>query len=338
MEAREELKDLPRKLFIKWLSVSFAIMTIIVAGVTYNLYSYFLLFGDMKGYGQFTAQAIKTTVLFGYYFGFLPGLIIRWSSPAVTFIIASFTTLTSFIVLGYISTLSKGGNLQWLSMMFFLFIGSMSGSFATICSIVSTVINFPRVLGYVVMAILIGYYKVAPYFEFTIRVTFFPDTDYFTYFIIIGSATALVQFLAAFFIRNEYIDDKFQNSMKKQDSISLIMFAVIEIGFFIVFFISSTVNGDWVTGCYAFLVTMVLNFVVLIFAAIIINNRVTRMRSRSITLRFRRLAFRNVMFFDYLRDVKFFCLLLSNFIIIGVGSTFTFNVVKTATSKCLKTS
>jgi hypothetical protein len=333
MDVRERLGELPSVLFIKWLSVPYAIMTIIISGVSYNLYSYFQLFGKIQGYGEFTQVAIKTTVLFGYYFGFLPGLIIKWTSPATTFIISSFATLVSFVTLAYMSQLEEGGGFQWFLMLFMLFIGSMSGSFATITSIVSTVLNFPRMLGYVVMAILIGYYKAAPYFEFSVRVTFFKDTDYFWYFIGLGTIVSLVQFSAAFAIRTTHIDDKFQNLMKDQDNTSLLMFAVVEIIFFGAFYISSIMYEQWHIGAYCFFAVIVINFIVLIFSAILIYNRITRMRSRSITLRFPKLSFKNILFFEYLKEIKFMCLLASTFIVIGVTSTYTYNIFQTAIGK-----
>ena len=62
-------------------------------------------------------------------------------------------------------------------MILMLFIGAMSGSIATIGAIVTSVKNFPRIAGMLIVVIMISYLKVAPYFEFSVRSAFFSEVS-----------------------------------------------------------------------------------------------------------------------------------------------------------------
>jgi hypothetical protein len=137
MNIQKELKDLPGQLATKWVGVPYSIMTVLLAGASYNLLAYFQQIGVAQGYGKETMTTIKYVVLFGYYLGLIPGLIVKVFNPTCTFIIAAVAALISFSTLGFIADNGNGEAGYWVLMMFMLFIGAMSGSLATIGAIVT---------------------------------------------------------------------------------------------------------------------------------------------------------------------------------------------------------
>ena len=101
MDIKKKLEEVPMKLVVKWLGIPYAIMTVLVAGASYNLFAYFQQIGAAQGYGKGTMTLIKYTVLFGYYFGLGPGLIVKTMRPLFSFLVAALQALIAFSTLIY---------------------------------------------------------------------------------------------------------------------------------------------------------------------------------------------------------------------------------------------
>lgn len=331
MDVQEEIRQLPGKLLLKWLSVPYAILAVVAGGASYNLYSYFQFIGKLKHYGSSTNSMIWTTVLFGYYLGILPGAIIAMTNNTrIVFIIGAIASLISFIVLGYVGEHGEASALNWLLMISMLFIGSTASAFATITAIVSSVRNFPRMLSMAIMAILIGYYKMAPYLEFWIRTIIFTDTPYFTYFIFVGIVLCIIFLGAAFAIQVPDIDDKYHNYMKNIDNVTMYIYVVVEVIFAAILFLFTKIYNEVTIGVISFILVLILNFVIFGFSISMMYNNITSMEKGIISLKFPPQHFYNKSFGTYLCEIKYICSILASFIVIGVCSTFNMNIYQTA--------
>jgi hypothetical protein len=166
----------------KWIGIPFAVIVILVAGASYNLFAYFQQVGTILGYSKDSMVLIKYTVLYGYYFGLLPGLFVNLLGGKFAFILAAFMALVSFVGLGWIAEKGQGSAFEWILMMSFLFAGAMSGAISTVATIIITVKNFPKNSGPLMIVIMMGYYKIAPYFEYSTRAAFFAEANLLYYF------------------------------------------------------------------------------------------------------------------------------------------------------------
>jgi hypothetical protein len=90
--------------------------------------------------------------------------------------------LVSFVGLGWIAEKGQGSAFEWILMMSFLFAGAMSGAISTVATIIITVKNFPKNSGPLMIVIMMGYYKIAPYFEYSTRAAFFAEANLLYYF------------------------------------------------------------------------------------------------------------------------------------------------------------
>lgn len=201
MDYDKQVKVLMPQLITKWISVAYSILIVLVAGASYNLFAYFQLIGELQGYGEFTKDTIKYTVLLGYYVGVIPGLIVSLLDPMYSFMIAAIMTLVSFITLGILSGVAEFSSFTWLLMIVTLFFGAMSGVIASVTAIVTTVRNFNRLVCMVIIVILLCYYKVGYYFEFSIRKGFFDTTELKSYIIGMGVVMALIFAVGMFAVR-----------------------------------------------------------------------------------------------------------------------------------------
>ena len=224
----QKFKENITKASKKWLSVSFGIFVILWAGASYNLFAYFQQVGTILGFGKETMGMIKYTVLYGYYFGLLPGLFVQVLGGKFAFIMAAIMAIVSFTGLGWIGAKGTGTPLEWILMMSFLFVGSMSGAISTVATIIIAVTNFPKKSGMLIVVIMIGYYKIAPYFEYSTRASFFSDTNLFYYFAVSGLILAIVYVAAAFLVEEQNIDDMVHAVISQFDGTGLMIFVLLE--------------------------------------------------------------------------------------------------------------
>lgn len=325
MNIQKDLENLPRQLAIKWVSVPFAITTVLFAGASYNLLAYFQQIGKAQGYGSETMTVIKYTVLFGFYLGLLPGFIVRTFTPTWAFIFAAIASLISFSTLGYIAENGQGEAYIWILMMFMLFIGAMSGALATVGAIVTSVKNFPRVVGMLIVVLMIPYYKVAPYFEFSIRSAFFAEMSLLWYFIMVGVSMAVVFLAAAFAIRRATINDKIENVMADLDRMAMLIFVFIEVIFLAAYYVMSIILEDWFVGAILFLVFIFLNFLALALSTFLITSRAKKFGPSDLA-KAKADDFKETNFGDYIKEVRYMALIVATFIVVGTGITFNFNI------------
>ncbi len=168
----KQLTEVAMKMSQKWLCLPYSIFVVCISGASYNLFSYFLMIGKMLEYKGWELEVIKWIVLFGYFMGLLPGLIIKTMGGIALFGAAAMA-LVAFVGLGFITEVEEAGMLVLVLMWVLLFIGACAGSLAFIASIVTSVKNFGKKVGVLVVVLMIAYFKISPYYEFSFYQAFF---------------------------------------------------------------------------------------------------------------------------------------------------------------------
>ena len=288
------------------------------------------MIGQMQGYGATTMTTIKYTVLIGYYLGLIPGVILRVLSPAGAFIVAAIMSAVSFSGLGYITNNGDGSSIYWVLMMICLFFGAMSGSIATISAIVTTVKSFPRIPGILIIVIMIAYFKISPYLEFSIRSGFFEDPDLMWWFIAIGLISAVVFLIAAVAIREVELSGTIENIILEYDKMGLLVYVAVEVVFLAGFYVAALIYENWFIGAILFVVTLFLNFLVVgAVAALVIRLIMSKGLSGASLDKDKR---DTKLFGQMLQEPKYVALVFSAFLAIGICSTFSFNIFQIAFS------
>lgn len=327
--AMNKFEEIRNKLISKWISIPYAILVVLVAGACYNLFAYFQMIGQMQGYGATTMTTIKYTVLIGYYLGLIPGLILRALNPAGSFVVAAVLSAVSFSGLGYITNNGDGSMVYWVLMMLCLFFGAMSGSIATIAAIVTTVKSFPRIPGILIIVIMIAYFKVSPYLEFSIRSGFFEDPDLMWWFISIGLISAVVFLIGIVAIREIDLGGTVEAIGMRYDKMGLLVYVAVEVVFLAGFYVAALIYENWFIGAILFIVTIFLNFFVVGAVAYFVYSEIRAAKLGAMGERDKR---DNFLFGDMLGKPKYIALIFSAFLVIGICSTFSFNIFQIAFS------
>ena len=324
----KKIVRLRNDMIFKWFAIPYSILVITVAGACYNLFAYFQQIGAAQGYGSKTMTTIKYTVLFGYYLGLIPGYLVRALSPTLAFLVAAVLSLISFSVLGYLANNGEGSGLEWFIMIFFLFTGSMSGSIATIAGIVTPVKSFPKMASILIIVMFIAYYKIAPYFEFSIRSGFIEDPDLMWYFIEIGVIQAIVFAGAAFIIQEIDLGGAIENVIKEADRAGLLTYVLLEVILMTSFYIVALIYENWFIGAILFLVFLFLNFLAVGGAVPLAYGKAKSAGLKASQMN--REARKEMSFEEMLGQPKYLCLVFSSMFIVGTSSTFSFNTFQIA--------
>eukprot|EP00345_Euplotes_harpa_P012998 CAMPEP_0168353282 /NCGR_PEP_ID=MMETSP0213-20121227/23152_1 /TAXON_ID=151035 /ORGANISM="Euplotes harpa, Strain FSP1.4" /LENGTH=470 /DNA_ID=CAMNT_0008364851 /DNA_START=287 /DNA_END=1696 /DNA_ORIENTATION=- len=273
--------------------------------------------------------AIKYTVLFGYYLGLLPGLIVKFASPMIAYTMAAIMALFAFVGLGWIAENETGSTAEWIIMMILLFIGAMSGAVATVASIVTAVKNFPKQSAWLIVVILIAYYKIAPYFEFSTRSAFFSEASLLWYFAGYGLFMFVVFMAAAFLVKEVTIDKMVAAAAAQFDGPGLLLFVLLEALCLGAFYVVALVYEQWLYGAIIFYVFALLNFLMLGVTTKLIIDQV---KSGKISLTAKVDEHNDKSFVSMLGEPKYICLLLATFLVVGVCQTYNFNIFQIAFS------
>ena len=326
----DKIQKVKNDMIFKWASVPFAILCVLVGGASYNLFAYFTQIGALQGYGPTTMTIIKYVVLFGYYLGLIPGQIVKTMGPMITLIIAGVMSIISWSVLGWITNSGEGSTLNWCLMMFFLFTGAISGSFATMASFVSIVKTFPDSAATLLVVILMADYKIAPYLEYSIRAGFLSDPDLMWYFISVGAVMCLIFVISAFVVRIIDIDLAIERIMEKYDVAGLLIFVLFEALMLALFYVIALIYEDWFVGAIIFVSFIALNFLLVGIAFKVVYDQLKKSSAKDFMKSSQGEKRKQVEFSDMLGKGKFHCLVFASMCIIGLGATFTFNIFQIA--------
>ena len=323
MDMQKKIEENAKKVTMKWLSIPMGILVILFAGASYNLFAYFQQIGTIIGYGKDTMGLIKYTVLFGYYFGIIPGLLVQLLGARIAYIIAAVMILISFAGLGFIAEKGKGSTPEWLVMITLLFVGAMSGAIATVATIIVTVKNFPKQSGMFIVVIMIAYYKVAPYFEYSTRVAFFEKASLLYYFSSFGLILAVIFVAAAFLVQEVEIDKMIAAAASQFDTPGLLIFALLEALCLSAYYVVALVYDKWLAGAIIFYCFLLLNFLALLILGKLIGDI---LKSGKIKMDGKVDEHNDRSFGSMLGQPKYLCLMISTFLVVGVCQTYNFNI------------
>jgi hypothetical protein len=320
-------------MIVKWMSIPFGILVICCAGACYNLFAYFQQIGAAQGYNKDTLSLIKYVVLFGYYLGIIPGYLYRAVGDAFSFVIAAVMAIISFSVLGYLAVSDDSGTAHWVFMMIFLFTGAMSGGIATIGAIVIPVKSFPKESGLLIIVIMLSYYKIAPYLEFSFRSAFLEDPDLMYYFAGVGLFIACAFVLAAISIREVTLGDAIEGVIDRFDKMALLAYVLLAVIFFASFFVAALIIENWFIGIILFIAFLVANFFAVGAAFGVVYSRAKGAGAKALAGASKGGAEKKReewSFEEMLRKGKYHAIVWSSMIIIGTCSTYSFNIFQTA--------
>lgn len=287
------------------------------------MFAYFQQVGTILGFGKDTMGIIKYTVLFGYYFGLLPGLFVQGLGGRFAFIMAAIMALISFVGLGWIAEKGNGTTIEWILMIAFLFVGAMSGAIATVATIIITVTNFPKKSGGLIVVIMMGYYKVAPYFEYSTRAAFFAEANLLYYFAASGLVLAIIYIAAAFMVEEQKIDDTIHAAIAQFDGTGLMIFVLLEAICLAGYYVVALLYDQWMVGAIIFYAFIAFNFLAL---GVLGKTIVDTLKSGKINMTGKIDKHNDKSFGAMLGQPKYLCLMLSTFLVVGVCQTYNFNI------------
>lgn len=319
-------------MLVKWMTIPFGILVISCAGACYNLFAYWQQIGAAQGYEKNTLSLIKYVVLFGYYVGIIPGYLYRAIGDAFSFVLAAVMAIISFTVLGFLATSDDSGTIHWVLMMIFLFTGAMSGGIATIGAIVIPVKSFPKESGLLIIVIMLAYYKIAPYLEFSFRTAFLDDPDLKFYFAGVGVFIASAFILAGIVIREVTLGDALEGVIDNVDKMALLAYMLLALIFFAAFFVAGLIYENWLIGCILFMSAIVLNFFAVGAAFGFVYNKAKGSHAKALSSASNRSEDKRDQhnFEEMLQKGKYHALVWSSMIVIGTTSTYSFNIFQTS--------
>lgn len=323
MDIKKKIEEGITKVSKKWLSIPFGIIVILVAGASYNLFAYFQQVGTILGFGKATMAIIKYTVLYGYYFGLLPGLFVQLLGGKFAYFMAAIMAVISFAGLGWIAEKGSGSDFEWILMMSFLFVGAMSGAIATVATVIITVTNFPKKSAGLIVAIMMGYYKIAPYFEYSTRAAFFAEANLLIYFAVTGVVLAIIYIAAAFLVEEQEIETLIATAIAQFDPTGLMIFALLEAVCIAGFYVVALIYNEWMIGAIIFYCFIVFNFLAL---GVLGKSIVDTLKSLKLSMPSKMEPHNDKSFGSMLGQPKYLCLMLSTFLVVGVCQTYNFNV------------
>ena len=115
----------------KWISIPFAIMTVLIAGSVLRLIQYFYGVEALQ-WTPLQQELIRWGVIFGYYGGIVAGPLVDLLTNTVAFILAAIIALGGFIALGFYTDASQVNTANTMLIVGLLVLVSFAAAIATI--------------------------------------------------------------------------------------------------------------------------------------------------------------------------------------------------------------
>jgi len=316
---QSEYEEDKTDLWFKWLSVPTAITTLLVAGSVLNLIGYFLVLKDDLGFSPTEQELVRWSVAFGYYGGIFAGPFVNMLGNKIWFILSAFLSLIGFIILGFYTDANYLQTTSSVLIILFLIIVSFAACMVTIASVSTLVKNFPRNIAPLLIAMIISYYMVAPYFEKCIRSGFLNEYSFKSTLIYSGIIQFWTYMVAAFVIKDTEYTPRLHKASSAVDSFGLTFFLILEGIFLIVIYFSWIIAGKWQIGFYLMILLIVLNFLTCILVAWLLDKKISETDIENIDIqRIESKKYAN----EVLSKPDYYWLLISTFIVVGSCTAF----------------
>lgn len=174
-----------------------------------------------------------------------------------------------------------------------------------------------------ITVILIAYYKVAPYFEYSTRVAFFSNASLLYYFTCFGVILAIVYIAGAFLIQEVTIDKMIDAAASEYDTPGLMIFVLLEALCLGLYYVIALVYDKWLPGAIIFYCFLLFNFLALGVLGKMIADA---LKSGKIKMDSKVDEHNDKSFLSMLRQPKYICLMISTFLVVGACQTYNFNI------------
>ena len=145
------------------------------AGAPYNLQEHWKFYLEEPGFLDSAENYSLLAVLSGYYFGALWGIIIHRLDTKHAYGIAAVMAFVGYVGLGISIKFMDIGVLSISMAILFFFTIAFSASLAMMSAIITPIEFFDRYASFLIIGLLVGYIKITPVFERSIKKSWFRD-------------------------------------------------------------------------------------------------------------------------------------------------------------------
>mmetsp|Transcript_14083 Transcript_14083/g.15742 ORF Transcript_14083/g.15742 Transcript_14083/m.15742 type:complete len:551 (-) Transcript_14083:41-1693(-) len=306
-----------RGMISKWASIPFGIVTVLVAGGALNLIPLFLDLKDQLGFEPIHQEFIRWGVLFGYFGGILAGPLVDLIGTTISFLIAAVIAGGGFVGLAFYTDSASVGTLNVIIIIVLVLLVSFACAIASIAAIATVIKNFSRNVGAMVASVMIAYYFAAPYFDTSIRRGYFDDIDLKINMIASGAIHFIVYILAAFIVDENEQSSALKRASSLTDRFGVLVYAVIAGLFLAGVYITCIIAEAYQLSIVFFTIIILANFIVLAFTVQALIGQINNSGEGEEDEIPPKMNFGQMFI-----DIRYWCLLIGTFIVVGTGSTY----------------
>lgn len=303
----------------KWASIPFGIIVVLVSGSALNLIPYFLALKDALGFTPVLQEFIRWGVLFGYFGGMLSGPLVDMFGTTISFVLTAIIAAGGYTALAFYSTGSSIGTFNAILVVALVLLVSFAASLAYMTAIATIVKNFSRNVGAMIAAVMISYFFAASFFDTSIRNGYFKDVDLFTNLIAQAIINFVVLILAAFIIDENEQSAQLKKASSLTDRFGVFIYAGIAGVFLAAIYFTCIIAQTYQLAIVFITLVILANFVVLGFTVQALIGRIESSDHANI-------GDEHVPpkkhFGQMLIDIRYWCILIGTFIIIGSGTMY----------------
>ena len=194
---------------------------------------------------------------------------------------------------------------------------------ATIAAISTIVHNFQTNISSILVAMMIAYYMVAPYFEKWVRDGFFHEKSYFVNILIMALIQCTTYISAIFVLKRHSLTYELRKVSAVIDRFGISIFILIECVFLVVIYFTCIVAEKWKIGIAFMIGLIIANFLTFIVIVLLINRSI---QNRTEETELESDIAVETSIFDSLTNLNVYWLLLSTFVVVGAGTAFELEV------------
>ena len=318
-----------RGMISKWASIPFGIVTVLVAGGALNLVPYFLDLKDQLGFEPIHQEFLRWGVLFGYFGGILAGPLVDIIGTTVSFLIAAVIAGAGFVGLAFYTDSSSVGTFNVIIIIALVLVVSFACAIASIASITTVIKNFSRNVGSMIAAVMIAYYFAAPYFDTSIRNGYFDEVELKTNMFASGAIHFVVYLLAAFIVDENEQSRALKRASSLTDRFGILIYAVIAGCFLAVVYFTCIIAETYQISIVLMTLIILANFIVLGFT---VQALIGQINKKDVDEGDEGYIPPKKNFGQMLIDVRYWCMLIGTFVVIGSGASYYVNAGDVSTA------
>ena len=172
-----------------------------------------------------------------YYGGILAGPVVDLIKYRYSFLYAAIISVFGFVALSFYTDSESVGALDTFLITVLLISVSFSASIASIAAVTIVIKNFTEKRGPMVVALMLTYYLIAPFFDQCFRRGYFTDVELKKNLISSGIIQFFIYVCAAFILKKPKSSTSMRKVSKYIDMVGLLIFAALELLFTVAIFV-----------------------------------------------------------------------------------------------------